>query len=223
MGIREIRVANLPPDVSKRVVSETMAKFGEVMEVRDEIWASLYRYKISNGIRTVKIKLTTHIPSRLIVSGHKVEVTYAGQPATCYACNETGHVFSECPHRRRGPVRGTASNIQSWAEVTAQRKPEMPHMGSESHTTRDNSQRQDSQSMPGCNEVHDTQEEPVLDGVNDIQSEKRAVSDSLELLNDAGTSEWEAGVGGKSIRFRQTTEMLDGERGREKASSSAED
>jgi hypothetical protein len=109
MGLREIRGANLPPEVPKRVQSEKMAKFGEVMEIKDEIWAPVYRYKISNGIRTIKIKLKTHTPSRLIVSGHTVEVSYAGQPATCYACNETGHVFSDCPHRRRGPVGGCDS------------------------------------------------------------------------------------------------------------------
>jgi hypothetical protein len=62
-----------------------------------------------------------------------------------------------------------------WADVTAQRTTETPQTGLESHITRDNAQRQDWQNTPGCNDISDTQEEPVLDGVDDTQKSEQCL------------------------------------------------
>jgi Na+-translocating ferredoxin:NAD+ oxidoreductase RnfC subunit len=49
----------------------------------------------------VTIILKKHIPSSLVVLGHRVLAAYEGHPETCHGCGETGHVYAVCPHRRR--------------------------------------------------------------------------------------------------------------------------
>jgi len=121
MGMRDVRIANLPPEVQNRAVSEALTCYGETMEIKDEMWTNAYRYKISNGIRQVKLNLKKHLPSRLTIAGYTVEVTYPGQPATCYACHEPGHVFAVCPHRRRGTPRVGGQGKHTWADVVAEK------------------------------------------------------------------------------------------------------
>jgi hypothetical protein len=79
------------------VVIEFLIKYGEVLEIKEEYWTSAYRYKIANGIRLVQINLKRHIPSRLVIAGHTVDVTYTGQPQTCFSCHQTGHIFNNAP------------------------------------------------------------------------------------------------------------------------------
>jgi hypothetical protein len=110
MGTREIRIATLPPEVNDRAIKETLTKYGEVIEIKEEYWTISYRYKVSNGVRLAQNKLKQHLPSRMIIAGHTVDITYSGQPQTCYVCNEIGRTFQHCPHRRRrSPKEGGAN------------------------------------------------------------------------------------------------------------------
>ena len=59
------------------------------------------------------INLTKHIPCRNSVEGHR------GQPQTCYGCNEMGHQYSVCPHRRWKGAGETGITRLSWADIIA--------------------------------------------------------------------------------------------------------
>ena len=48
--------------------------------------------------------LSQRIPSHLTVDGHRVLLSYEGQPATCYGCGDIGHLYPTCPRRQK---RGT--------------------------------------------------------------------------------------------------------------------
>jgi hypothetical protein len=50
-----------------------------------------YRYAVPNGIRVVDIHLKNYVPSHLMITGHRVLISYDGQPSTCYNCKEQGH------------------------------------------------------------------------------------------------------------------------------------
>jgi hypothetical protein len=121
LGRRDLRIANLPPEVNNRVVIEFLIKYGEVLEIKEEYWTSAYRYKIANGIRLVQIKLKHHLPSRLVIAGHTVDVTYTGQPQTCFSCHQTGHIFQQCPHRRRGSPKEGGRPTPTWANIAAKK------------------------------------------------------------------------------------------------------
>jgi hypothetical protein len=76
------------------------SRYGEVKDLRDEAWSKSYRYKISNGIRIATMNLKEHIPSYMTIASQKVIISYEGQPATCYGCNNTGHQIQDCPTRK---------------------------------------------------------------------------------------------------------------------------
>lgn len=119
MGLRVIRLANLPPEVSPRIITNVFMRYGEVKEIKDELWSRAYRYKIYNGIRLVHMNLKSHIPSYLTIAGQKVLITYEGQPPTCYACSLPGHAYQECPTRRTRQEQKQTPATGRWSQVVA--------------------------------------------------------------------------------------------------------
>jgi hypothetical protein len=100
LGMRRVRVANLPPEMADGILKMALGTYGDVREMQAETWSNAYRYPVPNGIRVVVMTLVQHIPSHLVVAGHRTLISYESQPATCYGCNETGHLYTACPHRR---------------------------------------------------------------------------------------------------------------------------
>ena len=82
-----------------------------------EVWSKAYRYKVFSGVKIVVINLTNHIPSHIMITGHRRLVSCEGQPTTCYGCDETGHFNQVCPKRRRVWVETTKEPTASWADI----------------------------------------------------------------------------------------------------------
>jgi hypothetical protein len=122
LGIRRVRIANLPPEISDRAIKMGLSKFGEIKEIQEETWSRAYRYSVANGIRIVVISLTQHIPSHVILAGYRTLISYEGQPTTCYGCNGTGHLYQDCPRRRRERNEPNNTNKTSWADVASGRE-----------------------------------------------------------------------------------------------------
>jgi hypothetical protein len=99
-----------------------LSRYGEIKEVQEETWSRAYRYPVANGIRIVVISLTQHIPSHVILAGYRSLISYEGQPTTCYGCNRTGHLYQDCPRRRRERDESNNTNKTSWANVAAMRE-----------------------------------------------------------------------------------------------------
>ena len=72
MGTRRIRIADLPPEVPDNSISRALAQYGEVLNIHHETWSNIYRYKVPNGIRTALTSIKKHVPSRIIIGGHRV-------------------------------------------------------------------------------------------------------------------------------------------------------
>jgi len=89
-----------------------MSKYGDVKDITEEQWSQKYRYPVSNGIRIVELQLKQHISLHMLIVGQRVLFTYDGQPIMhqCYECNEAGHQYGECPHRRTAPPSATITH-----------------------------------------------------------------------------------------------------------------
>jgi hypothetical protein len=60
MGVRRIRLANLPPEVADRMIREALSQYGEVTEVQEDSWSKAHRYPVYNGIRIAVSKLNIY-------------------------------------------------------------------------------------------------------------------------------------------------------------------
>jgi hypothetical protein len=126
MGRRKIRIASLPPEINDRMIKDALLQYGEVRDIHEEQWTRAYRYKVSNGILIADMHLKQHLPSHLTIAGHRVLVSYEGQPATCYGCNDTRHLYPDCPRRKRVASHGTVAPPSTWADVVSQHKTHTP-------------------------------------------------------------------------------------------------
>jgi hypothetical protein len=117
LGLRKVRITNLPPEVSDRNIRMSHRQFGEIRDIQSDNWSNNYRYPVSNGIRITTMNLVQHIPSHLIVAGHRTLISYEGQPTTCFGCNEIGRLYQVCPNRRRTGAMDAKATRKSWAEV----------------------------------------------------------------------------------------------------------
>src|SRR5215510_11768318 len=53
----------------------------------------------------------------MLIAGHRVLISYDGQPLTCYNCNEQGHQYIECPYRRSPTPSNTSMHTASWSHM----------------------------------------------------------------------------------------------------------
>ena len=114
-----VRLANLPPEIGESIVRNALAKYGEVQEINHENWANTYRYPVANGIRVINMKLKMHIPSNMMMAGHRVLITYEGQPITCFGCGAVDHLYIACPNRRKQTDKDAATKNRTWANIAA--------------------------------------------------------------------------------------------------------
>jgi len=121
MGMRKIRIANLPPEVSDCMLKANLAKYGEVHAITEEQWIRAYRYKVSNGIQIVEMNLKHHLASHLTIAGNRILVL-RGQPAICYVYNTTGNRYDDCPRRKRVAPHNTPPAPTTWADIFSQQE-----------------------------------------------------------------------------------------------------
>ena len=171
MGKRRIRIANLPPEVSDGSIRATLAKYGNVNEIHEESWSRKYRYPVSNGIRIATVTLAHHIPSYMSIDGNRVLISYDGQPPTCYGCNQVGHQYQDCPHRRRTGGLTRSPTTPSWADIVSQGAANQRDVMEERAPT-------DTQTNP-----NDTQREAPNDSISREES-----TQPLETAEQPGTS-----------------------------------
>lgn len=127
LGTKRVRVANLPPEIHDDILGGALRPYGKILGVHGEMWPKAYRYQVSNGIRNVQIVLTKHIPPNLTIAGHKVILTYDGQPQFCYGCGEEGHVAANCPKRQTSTEGRLRPRPASYAMVLASTEPHVDH------------------------------------------------------------------------------------------------
>jgi len=89
-GHEACEVSKPSPETPDEAVSFAFSQYGEIKEIQRQVWSKAYRYKVFSGVRIVVITVMKHIPSHIMIAGHRGLVSYEGQPTTCYGCGETG-------------------------------------------------------------------------------------------------------------------------------------
>jgi hypothetical protein len=123
MDTKKIRIANLPLEVPDESLRSTLSPFGKIMTIQEEKWSRTYRYAVANGIPQVTMTLTQHIPSHLTIAGHRLLLSYEGQPLTCYGCGEIRHVYHACPKKQKGGKVTSKEQTSTYAYIAAHGTP----------------------------------------------------------------------------------------------------
>jgi len=89
----------------------------------------IYRYKVSNGIRVVKLLLKYHMPLHLQTALHRVLVSHPEQPTVYYICNAIDHMALHCP--RKANQRKAAGNTERRKWTQGDRSEAVPYLISE--------------------------------------------------------------------------------------------
>jgi hypothetical protein len=55
-----------------------LGRYGEVNVMQEENLSRVYRYPVANGIRIAMVTLVKHIPSDIVVAGHRTLISYEG-------------------------------------------------------------------------------------------------------------------------------------------------
>lgn len=116
LGFRVVKLYHVPVELDAEIIKTKLAQFGTVLSLTMDIWGSV-RYKIRNGVRTVKLELTKHIPSYIDIGSGRSFVSYEGQPSTCAFCNSPGHLRNDCPRRRVIPQTPRSADPPTWAQL----------------------------------------------------------------------------------------------------------
>ena len=135
LGFKKFRIANLPPETKVHDIKASLSKYGEVRSIREETWASVFRYKVYNGILIAEMRLQMHLQSHMTIAGNDELQSYDGQPPTCYKCNQTGHQRQDCPRRRRILPHNIAQESNTWADIVSNTKKEKRNTGITQQTT----------------------------------------------------------------------------------------
>ena len=145
-GYKDVKVFNVPFELSNAAVSRALEQYGRVHRVINASYGRDYPFPVDSGIRILKMELRKNIPSfvNIGVSGVRATVVYEGQVRTCAVCNEPGHLRFDCPRRRVAADRLDAqqqqqrqhvdvsqalSDKRTWAEITSSDNTSPPRHG----------------------------------------------------------------------------------------------
>ena len=190
MGMRRIRIANLPPEVNERTIRNMLLRYGDVKEITEETWSRNYRYKINNGIRIATIQLEEHIPSHMVIADNRALISYEGQPPTCYSCNNTGHHFQDCPKRKHTETRHTKPITTSWTDIIQQRKTnEQPVESRTQDILIQDDEKEDSESIMRPSPSKEVcQREKEMEATHDIGHRKTQEEEKMQTELETGKS-----------------------------------
>ncbi len=100
-----VRIHGLPFEATESEIRKKFGGYGKITSIRREKYMSLdpdtSYFPIYNGVVTLRMAVKTHIPSLIMLGGIRIQVSYQGQPATCFKCGETGHIGSKCQKKKQ--------------------------------------------------------------------------------------------------------------------------
>lgn len=117
-GSVEVRVHDLPEDVSKEKVAMYLSAFGEVVSIRELSWGETNECEgIPLGVWSARMLLKQNIDSWVSIDGEQAYIVYKGQLQSCRHCKEQAHAGISCVQNKKLLCQ------KSYANVTKQTGP----------------------------------------------------------------------------------------------------
>lgn len=113
-GAVDVRVYDLPPELSNELLKSTLTKYGDIHSITNEKWSKNVKFQISSGVRIVNMLINQPIPSYLTIDDCKTLITYPNQLQTCFHCNNPDHIAQKCPQKTNPNIKNLNDpNIRS--------------------------------------------------------------------------------------------------------------
>ena len=90
-----VTLERVPFGLSIQSIVDTLRVYGHVSECLHQLYRG---YGISKVVAEMDLK--SDIPSRIRIKGNPINIFYRGQPRSCFACGEVGHVSKDCPRKQ---------------------------------------------------------------------------------------------------------------------------
>lgn len=104
-GSKEVKLYDLSESISEDKIIEFLKQFGEVLSIREQMWSDQARFKVSTGIRVVRMMVQKNIDSFVTIDGEVTAVSYYGQRQTCKHCLDTVHNGITCVQNKQLQVQ----------------------------------------------------------------------------------------------------------------------
>lgn len=111
-GSVEVKVYDLPEDVSEAKIVEFLSAFGEVISIRELTWGEGYEFGgVPLGIWSVRMVLKHNIDSWVTIDGEQAFIQYKGQLQSCRYCHEQAHSGISCVQNKKLLVQKSYANV----------------------------------------------------------------------------------------------------------------
>lgn len=127
-GAVEVKLFDLPEDISKQCITDFLSDYGEVLEVREQMWSDQYTFGgTSTGVWVTRMIVKRNIPSYVTIDGETTYLSYYGQLQSCKHCGENVHNGASCVQNKKLLIQKMTADStakQSYANVA--KKPAKP-------------------------------------------------------------------------------------------------
>ena len=98
----EVKVHDLPEDVSEEKIVEFLSAFGEVLSIRELTWGEGFDFGgIPFGLWSARMIVQRNIDSWVTIDGEQAFVVYKGQLQSCRHCKEQSHSSISCVQNKK--------------------------------------------------------------------------------------------------------------------------
>ena len=91
-----VTIRNVPFEVANDSLMRILGEYGEVYNIRSQVYTEGVLSGKNNGNRTALMKITKPIPSSITFRRFSLLIYYRGQVRTCHKCGFAGHIAADC-------------------------------------------------------------------------------------------------------------------------------
>lgn len=111
-GSVEVKIHDLPEDVSEATIVEYLSGYGTVLSIRELTWGEGYEYGgVPLGIWSARMVLRQNIDSWVTIDGEQAYIVYKGQIQSCKHCHEQAHAGISCVQNKKLLLQKSYANV----------------------------------------------------------------------------------------------------------------